>query len=192
MVLVNWLLTKLTHNEVHFMLGAFMPSTNIPPGLAQRIRLREQDEFIWQWTDLILGMSDSLKGTFYLPLYAFLFSSCMWWTGHMFLIYAVFWNKPSYSHWSEQISPRDFGEMGGFERVVPMILLMDCPCLKKTFTLKISLVVGYFSRVIFPTHMAFMKLKHLCSVKFAIFPRWLFLSCLTRHLFESLWSIIVI
>lgn len=54
-------------------------------------------------------MPDSLKGPFYLPLYAFLFSSCMWWTGHMFLIYAVFWNKPKYLPWSEQIFPRDLG-----------------------------------------------------------------------------------
>lgn len=53
----------------------------------------------------------------------------------------------------------------GFARVVLMILFLLW-LTKKTFTfaLKIHLVVGSYSGVSFPTHMAFMKLEILCTV----------------------------
>lgn len=76
-MLVNLLLTKLGHNKVHLI---YETSLQLPTmdftQMLQGVRLREQDELI-QWIDLNLGMSDSQKGPFYLPPYAFLFSNCM-------------------------------------------------------------------------------------------------------------------
>lgn len=145
MVFVNLLLTWPKHNKSNQCLGpSWQPWTS---HRRFRLSLRDQVEGAG-WINLTVDWFKFSnvwfsEGPFYLPLYAFLFLSRMWWTGRMFLIYAVFWNKPKYSPWSEQIFPRDFRKMG-FRQSCPYDLVLVVANKKNpfTFALKIHLVVG--------------------------------------------------